>query len=349
MIEFFSKLLNSDFMPHGHCFLWLPEILFLHVISDLTIFIAYFSIPIILVTVIQRRPDIGYNSVFFWSASFIFACGLTHLMEIWSVWNGTYRLTGLLKAITAIISIGAAFTLWRHVPTIAKIRTPVQAEEHDKRLMKVNKNVEKLIESKNQQYKEIELQRLLLDELDHRVKNMLAVVLSISKQTLQTSSSIDLYQQSFIGRIKNLAQIQQILIKHSWQCIPLRQIILSSVTLYRENEDEGFRIKGENIVFNSDQVQALHIIFYELATNCSKYGAFKDLDSELDVSWFMKQDQKIEIIWKETRKTFLSAPDTQGFGTRIIHLITTQQLKGEVQWEYKDYILQCILKFPLLA
>lgn len=109
--EFFS----SDYMPHGHCYLWQPGILWTHVISDLLIAFSYFSIPFILLYLLKKRADQPFSGIFVLFALFILSCGVTHLFSVYTIWNGSYGLHGLLKAITALFSITTAFVLYFYI------------------------------------------------------------------------------------------------------------------------------------------------------------------------------------------------------------------------------------------
>lgn len=126
MSDFFSRLFESDFMPHGHCYFWQPEIVWLHVISDAVITLAYFSIPALLLQFVRKRPDIAYSKVFLLFGAFIVACGTTHALEIWTLWHGTYRLAGLVKALTAAISIATAVALVPILPQALRIPSHAQ-------------------------------------------------------------------------------------------------------------------------------------------------------------------------------------------------------------------------------
>ena len=100
-------------MPHGFCYLWDPRIVWLHVISDALIALSYYCIPVILVYFIRKNRDRPFNRVFWMFAAFIVACGTSHLMEVWNVWHGSYLVSGVVKAITAVVS----------VVTVAMLRT----------------------------------------------------------------------------------------------------------------------------------------------------------------------------------------------------------------------------------
>lgn len=102
MGNLFSSL---NFMPHGHCYLWRPDILWLQVVSDALVFLAYMIIPITLLRIIARSPRLPHRWIFGMFSIFITLCGFTHLMSIITVWHPFYFLEGLIKALTATISI----------------------------------------------------------------------------------------------------------------------------------------------------------------------------------------------------------------------------------------------------
>jgi len=125
MPDFIQRLYSSEeFMPHGHCYLWTPGIVWLHVISDALIALAYYSIPITLAWFVRRRRDIDFRWIFVCFAVFILACGTTHLMEIWNVWHGNYWLSGSVKALTAAASIPTAILLTRLMPQAVALPSP---------------------------------------------------------------------------------------------------------------------------------------------------------------------------------------------------------------------------------
>jgi PAS domain S-box-containing protein len=118
-------LFSSDgFMPHGMCYLWRPEVLGLHVASDLLIALAYFSIPVTLFYFVHRRRELEFNWIFVCFAVFIVACGLSHLVEIVVVWHPLYWLSGGIKAITALASVPTAILLVKLVPTALRLPSP---------------------------------------------------------------------------------------------------------------------------------------------------------------------------------------------------------------------------------
>lgn len=116
--------LENGFMPHGHCYLWRPGVLWLHVVSDALITLAYLSIPITLVYFIRKRKDLAFHWMFALFAVFIVACGTTHVMEIWVIWHPMYWLAGIVKAVTALASVPTAILLVKLVPQALQLPSP---------------------------------------------------------------------------------------------------------------------------------------------------------------------------------------------------------------------------------
>jgi len=112
----------EHFMPHGMCYLWNPRLLALHVVSDAVIALAYFSIPIVLLFFVRKRRDLPFPAVFTMFGLFIVACGITHVLEIWTIWHPAYWLSGSLKALTACVSIATAVLLARIIPQALTIK-----------------------------------------------------------------------------------------------------------------------------------------------------------------------------------------------------------------------------------
>ncbi|MDY7008595.1 MAG: hypothetical protein SWX82_32925 [Cyanobacteriota bacterium] len=121
-MEFLSNIWSTgNYIPHGHCYLWQSGLVWLHLLSDLFIVLAYFSIPISLIYFIQKQQDVPYPEIFVLFSAFIIACGMTHLMAIWTLWHPTYWLSGLIKAITAIVSVLTALKLAPLIPKLLEL------------------------------------------------------------------------------------------------------------------------------------------------------------------------------------------------------------------------------------
>jgi PAS domain S-box-containing protein len=121
-----SSAKSAEFMPHGYCYLWNPALVWLHVISDALITVSYYCIPLSLIYLLRRRHDLPFNWIFAMFGLFILGCGTTHLMEIWTVWHASYFTAGVVKAITAAVSVATAIALIPLVPKAIALPSPEQ-------------------------------------------------------------------------------------------------------------------------------------------------------------------------------------------------------------------------------
>lgn len=117
---FLETLLNTErYMPHGYCFLWQQELLWMHIISDLVIAVAYFSIPVTITYLLRKnRQTIPYRWVLSMFAVFILLCGMTHLIELVTLWHPYYYIEGIMKVLTAAASVATAVMIFPLVPTL---------------------------------------------------------------------------------------------------------------------------------------------------------------------------------------------------------------------------------------
>lgn len=127
MLQFWNTLFSSSsFIPHGHCYLWQPNLVRLHVTSDTLIALAYYSIPITLFYFVTKREDLPFHKIFLLFATFIVACGTTHLLEVWTLWHPVYWLSGSVKAFTGIVSLVTAIELIPIIPKALALPSPTQ-------------------------------------------------------------------------------------------------------------------------------------------------------------------------------------------------------------------------------
>ncbi|HIK15948.1 MAG TPA: HAMP domain-containing histidine kinase [Leptolyngbyaceae cyanobacterium M33_DOE_097] len=127
MLEQLQTFLSpSGFIPHGHCYLWKSPLVWLHLVSDSIIALSYFSIPITLLYFTTKRKDIPFNWIFCMFGAFILACGVGHVMDVWTLWHPNYWTSGLIKALTALISVITALELIPLVPKALALPKPAE-------------------------------------------------------------------------------------------------------------------------------------------------------------------------------------------------------------------------------
>ena len=160
VLHFFD---STQLSPHGVCLLWEPGLIWLHVLSDATIALAYFSIPIVLSAIVSKRPDIDFGWVLWAFVMFITACGATHVLAIWTLWVPDYAAEGAVKALTAIVSILTAIGLWPLLPKILAMPSSEALQRANEGLQRQNDEREAVLraleEEKSERHKAEEMLR----------------------------------------------------------------------------------------------------------------------------------------------------------------------------------------------
>jgi signal transduction histidine kinase len=133
---------GEHFLPHGHCYMWTPGILWMHVIAGILLAMAYFAIPFVLIHVARQRRDLPFNGLLVCFAVFIAACGLTHVLDVWNVWHTDYWLEGIVKVVAAAASVPTAILLWRSLPLILSVPSQRQLRDANESLARANRELE---------------------------------------------------------------------------------------------------------------------------------------------------------------------------------------------------------------
>lgn len=190
----------GPFIPHGHCYLWKPGLMWLHAASDGLIAIAYFLIAIALIFFVQQRRDVPFRTIFWLFAAFIIACGLTHTLAIWTLWVPQYWISGGMKAVTALISLYTALTLIPLIPQALTIPSPYELE-------KLNQTLKDEISQR--QAAEAAAQQLN-QELEQRVAERTAELVTAQRQ----NEALLLQEQSARLELEQTLEIAQNTTEH---------------------------------------------------------------------------------------------------------------------------------------
>jgi two-component system, chemotaxis family, sensor kinase Cph1 len=297
MLDFFSKLFSTDFMPHGYCMRWSPEVIWLHVSSDALIALAYFIIPFALIYFVRKRKDLAFNWMFVLFGVFILACGTTHILGIVTLWAPVYRVDGLVKAVTALASIPTAFLLVRLVPGAVNLPSPDDLRrEIDRRTMaetqlrETNASLERRVEDRTNQLKRYNnaLQRVAYIS-GHDLKEPLRSVTTFTQLLEQTSKDrLDAEQKelmSFIVEgstrmqrmVDDLLEYTRIVNTVNENAGPLMQVPVQDV-VKRALENIRASVKESGAVILCDPLPSvaaeplqLQQVFQNLLSNAIKY------------------------------------------------------------------------------
>ncbi|WP_225769290.1 CheR family methyltransferase [Inquilinus sp. Marseille-Q2685] len=194
-----------------------------------------------------------------------------------------------------------------------------------------------------------ERQQLLLAELNHRVKNTLASVLSIAGRTRQSSASLEEFNRSFEGRVQSLATAHELLAENVWSGADLRQILLRELQPYHEGKDPPVLTGGE-VFLPARAALVFAMAFHELATNASKYGALSTPDGTVKVGWRVARSAAapyLRIDWTERGGPKTEKPTHEGFGLSFVKRSVAYELHGSAELAFKPTGLQCRIEVPM--
>ena len=193
---------------------------------------------------------------------------------------------------------------------------------------------------------------LLMRELDHRVKNTLATVLAIARQTANSSTTVADFSEAFQARLMALAQTHNLLNQGRWEGASLRQILTAELSPFtREAENPRFSLDGEDTRLTPAQAVVFGMAFHELATNAAKHGALSTPAGRLDVSWSIEDaasGKRLQFKWVESGGPAVKPPTRHGFGTYLLENALPHETGGEVTLEYAPEGVRCTFSVPVM-
>jgi two-component system, chemotaxis family, CheB/CheR fusion protein len=195
-----------------------------------------------------------------------------------------------------------------------------------------------------------EHQRLLVDELNHRVKNMLTVVISLATNTMRRSGSLELFKEVFLGRIHALTAAYALLSRDNWSPIPLREILMEELRPFMTGEQINVVLTGPAVLLEPRAALALGMAVHELTTNAVKFGALSVPAGKVDVHWMVRQETEgavLELVWVERNGPAVTVPDHHGFGTTLINRAFAHDAGGDAEIEFLPEGVVATLRAPL--
>lgn len=282
-VSLLDWLLNpTGLTPHGFCLSWAPGLVALHAGSDIVIGLAYLSIPLAIAAFVKRRPDIKYGWVAYLFVAFILACGTTHLMAILTLWVPAYGVEGIIKLVTAILSIATAALLWPLVPKVAALPSAAELER------RVEERTAELARVVEEQKATLAQRDLLLREVYHRVKNNLQMVdgLLVMQSRQITDPDARKALRGLRDRVFALGLVhQQLMSSSDLKTFDIAPFLteLSSNIVDGGGDDVALSVHAIPLDVGLDFAIPLGLLVNELVTNSLKHG-FPEGGGEIEVS-----------------------------------------------------------------
>jgi PAS domain S-box-containing protein len=191
--------------------------------------------------------------------------------------------------------------------------------------------------------------RLLMREISHRSKNLLAIIQAMARQTARHAGSVDDFLTQFNARVQALARSHDLLVQENWHGAGLRDLLRSQLSPYADTELTQITIEGPAVLLKPETAQNLGLALHELASNASKYGALSVPSGRIEVRWTEVPDGKgdgVELIWTETGGPTVGVPAKRGFGSMLIQQNLSRSLESEVELRFEQDGVNCRIVIP---
>lgn len=195
-----------------------------------------------------------------------------------------------------------------------------------------------------------ERQRLLLAELQHRVRNTLGVVRSIARRSAESSSTVDEYAAHLDGRLNAFARTQALVTRDPEGGVDLEYLLVEEVLAYNAREGDQLRVSGPTVRFQPKSAETFALAIHELATNALKYGALSQSSGRIDASWRIDESAdppQLVFEWHERGGPKVTPPLRKGFGTELLERTLAFEFKGQTIMAYNSHGLDCTITMPL--
>jgi PAS domain S-box-containing protein len=192
--------------------------------------------------------------------------------------------------------------------------------------------------------------RLLLRELNHRVKNTLAMLQSLARQTLNRTSDPAEFMEAFSGRLRAISEAHTLLSDREWSGISLVDLITKQVEPYAIYDPGQIELSGEDMVLPPDHALGLGIALHELATNAAKHGALSVAGGRVRVSWQVESglnQSRVVIHWIESNGPLVVSPEVRGLGERLIERSLDKVLSSSVRLSYPESGMEALISMPI--
>ncbi len=191
---------------------------------------------------------------------------------------------------------------------------------------------------------------VVLQELDHRIKNHLSTISAIARRTASLATTTDTFLGTFEQRIGAMSRTHQLLVDGNWDGLTMMDLINSALKPYCEDDAQDVYVEGADIMLTNAQAQSLGLALHELTTNAAKYGALRDMDAgSLHVRWDADAETRtIIFLWRESGLENVVPPQSTGFGSTILERILPAELNARVVRKFAPDGMKCKITLPLV-
>ncbi len=223
----------------------------------------------------------------------------------------------------------------------ARLRLEAHLDQRTKELAEAEQRFESDRAASEQQL------RLLLRELTHRSKNLLAVIQAIARQTARRTATVDEFLDNFGARLHAIGMSHDLLVADDWHGASLRMLVEQQLEAHIHGSDRRIAIEGEDVVLKPEAVHNLGLALHELAANAEKYGSLSDPNGTISVHWDVCEDeQALTLIWEERGGPDVQEPSRSGFGRAMLESVVGKALAGEVALSFPIEGVRCEIVIP---
>lgn len=322
------------------CLSYSPLLLQLHVGADLVLFVSFCAVAVAVILYLHRKQPEFHNFGYV-AAGVCVWFGLLFLGDAISYWVPIHLLVGGMKAITALGLLVFAVAMFPLMPRLVEKLTPNEYEGVLRQVWSTNEQLRRQIKEQSA------ISDNLTGELTSRVRNILATVHGIAKETAAGTADTKTFLEAFNARLSGLTHFYDVLLANHWKGAPLSEVVNSQLEQYFGLE---IKVEGPEVFLQPRAAQQISMAIHELAANTAEHS--NGSTPECHVSWASRQDgndsnRTLMLNWKETREE--AVEEIKGFGQVVLNYITPTLLDGLSELRANDKTLEWMLVAPMTS
>ena len=302
----------DQYMPHGMCLLWEPWLVLLWSGSDLMIFTAYMAIPLAIIMVLKRRPDLAHRGLVSLFAGFILLCGVTHALSIVTLWTPIYPLMGAVKLATGLISLATALVLFRLIPAFVRIPTP---DKHEEVIAQLETTLSDLSRARDELDARVKQRTAELDRANtqlrftardavQRSRNLIQMVSSLTRPGAEVNEYPATFLSELRGRINALAIATSTVMEQGDATrASVERVIRRQVEPLFASPAQQFLAEGPQVEVGAQGAQQVSLIAWELASRFAEMGKIEQEAARIEVRWSIAREpgepDQFSLQWRE--------------------------------------------------